>query len=493
MKAILYFIFLCTLAFPSLALSKGPFKENGKFTITGNIKNYIPGDNNGFITFRTYDVMGYNKDTSVQINAKGSFNCILNQSFEGDIGLIYKGDYITLYAIPFEKMIIEINDNQWSKKTQKTKAMTFQGEAALFSKWIIDFKYEFSKTPFNSEPDLGNNNISAKEFAVERIRRMLEELEFLAYYVKHTKIKNIKFQTWCRNDIIYRSGSEIVNFGFYGEINRSNTHIQLINLLADIPISNEGALNNSVYYNFLNSLQGGFQIIVNVNPVYKDSTRQMGNSGVPVVMQQINRYATGIAKELLYYDLTFYRSKDKGSFYSLFSNKIKNSYLRKLFENGQNKANVFTSYNFLERIKKYPGSEILIEKLGLISSRSERFIFMDFWGSWCGPCMKEMPLYPELIAKFSEKPIDFLFLAVDTQEDKIQEVKNKYGIKGRFISLTGNETKMLENTLQFSSYPRHFIVDSSGMVLSNSISGLGSGDELNPRISVQIEKTISNK
>jgi hypothetical protein len=78
---------------------------------------------------------------------------------------------------------------------------------------------------------------------------------------------------------------------------------------------------------------------------------------------------------------------------------------------------------------------------------------------------------------------------VETKEEKIQEVKNKYKINGEFISLNGNETKILNNVLQFSSYPSHFILDPTGNIVNNKIGPLSFGGN----IVEQIRNTMSKK
>ena len=47
-----------------------------KITISGHIKNYVPGNTNRFIRFRTYDVSGRGKDTTIFIDKAGHFALI---------------------------------------------------------------------------------------------------------------------------------------------------------------------------------------------------------------------------------------------------------------------------------------------------------------------------------------------------------------------------------------------------------------------------------
>lgn len=42
-------------------------------------------------------------------------------------------------------------------------------------------------------------------------------------------------------------------------------------------------------------------------------------------------------------------------------------------------------------------------------------IFLNFWATWCGPCVREMPAFPMLLEKYGE---DLTLLAVDAGESE---------------------------------------------------------------------------
>jgi thiol-disulfide isomerase/thioredoxin len=46
-----------------------------------------------------------------------------------------------------------------------------------------------------------------------------------------------------------------------------------------------------------------------------------------------------------------------------------------------------------------------------------KVIVMNFWATWCGPCLTEMPLFEKAIAKYKDDK-DVFFLAITTDEDR---------------------------------------------------------------------------
>ena len=55
--------------------------------------------------------------------------------------------------------------------------------------------------------------------------------------------------------------------------------------------------------------------------------------------------------------------------------------------------------------------------------QSDKPVLIDFWASWCGPCMKLLPVMEQLAAKYKDQVI---FLKVNA--DKEKELCNKFNI-----------------------------------------------------------------
>lgn len=46
-----------------------------------------------------------------------------------------------------------------------------------------------------------------------------------------------------------------------------------------------------------------------------------------------------------------------------------------------------------------------------------KVLYLDFWATWCGPCIQESPHFEQLAAKFAGKDVEFIALSTDTSRE----------------------------------------------------------------------------
>ena len=497
------FVILFTIAFTCNLSSKGQvnhskrfFKTDGYFEIQGKIKNYIPSKENQFITFRTFDIEGRHKDTVILLNSDGVFNLSLFQPYAGDIQMKYNDSWLSLYIPAEKKITLEINDSTWTTDQSKSGYIKIPGQAGIITILILDFQNSFKKEVFKPTVNWEDSTISDETAATIRIQRMKEELLFVKNYIVKNKITNTSFINWAKNEILYQAGFDIAFTSFTSSRKKTLSDLQLMKILKDVPVNNPTASHNSSYYRFLSLLAGDISIIVNINPIYKDASKPYGMNPVPVYLKKVDAYSTGLARELMYYKIYFSNSPQKTDYYQdRFRSVIKEPFLKNQFiANRENLLKPFQPYDLVERLRRYKVDDSIKARLiDIFNAERDNNVFIDFWGDWCIPCMKEMPYYPRFIDQFPESQVSFLFFAVGTDEKSALEIKKKYGINGKFIVLNAIETNIMRNVLQFSAYPSHFVLQPASLVVDNNISRITSGGkELDKNVVDRVRKHFAS-
>ncbi|MFO7594090.1 MAG: TlpA disulfide reductase family protein, partial [Pseudomonadota bacterium] len=87
----------------------------------------------------------------------------------------------------------------------------------------------------------------------------------------------------------------------------------------------------------------------------------------------------------------------------------------------------------------------------------------NFWATYCGPCIKEMPSMQRLKEKLGDKP--FAILAVDMAEEKstVEAFLKKHDIEVNFPILLNPEGDVVEQWM-ITAVPTTFIVDPKGKI-----------------------------
>jgi peroxiredoxin len=118
-----------------------------------------------------------------------------------------------------------------------------------------------------------------------------------------------------------------------------------------------------------------------------------------------------------------------------------------------------------------------------------KVVVVDFWATWCGPCIASMPAMKTAQEKLKERA-DVTFVFVDTwqtEEDKKQNAadfmkKNNYS----FHVLLDDENKVVTD-FKVSGIPTKFIIDKTGNIRFKSVGWGGNDEALVDEVSMMVE------
>jgi thiol-disulfide isomerase/thioredoxin len=277
--------------------------------------------------------------------------------------------------------------------------------------------------------DIGNKSQTDSQFMVNRKKHLAVELAFLDQYAKQNGMNSVLLN-WQRNRFIYRAGFEIILYPFFGKSNRTITVPQLAGFVDFIKKDNPAALDNSEYYHFLRQLAISLQIIVNINPSYKDEVKSNGFNSISVYLDKSSQVSGGLAGQLMALAMYSERGTSNASannIFDRFEKTIEDPWLRnELLQRQAGARTGFIPYDVAQQIRDQKVSDSFKQRLlGILAKEKGNNIYLDFWGDWCAPCMSEMPNYPALITHMKNDPVKFIFMSARmTTESMIASGKN---------------------------------------------------------------------
>ena len=78
-----------------------------------------------------------------------------------------------------------------------------------------------------------------------------------------------------------------------------------------------------------------------------------------------------------------------------------------------------------------------IDRLEKYIKNSERPLIVNFWATFCKPCIEEIPYFQNLVKKYDSEGIDLLLVSLDLKDayPKIKEFATKHGFNSSIVYL----------------------------------------------------------
>jgi len=108
----------------------------------------------------------------------------------------------------------------------------------------------------------------------------------------------------------------------------------------------------------------------------------------------------------------------------------------------------------------YPGPN---ENIISLSSLKGKFVIVDFWASWCGPCRKSIPKLKELYTEYKSKGLEIISVSIDTDDDAWRKAMIDENMPWLQV-LSPNKDKTLKD-FNIQGVPTLFLIDRNGKIV----------------------------
>ncbi len=102
-----------------------------------------------------------------------------------------------------------------------------------------------------------------------------------------------------------------------------------------------------------------------------------------------------------------------------------------------------------------------------LESLKGKYVYIDVWATWCGPCVKEIPFLKTAEEKYHGKNIEFVSISVDSQKDyeKWKTFVNDKQLGGIQLYADKSTNSDFIKAFGINSIPRFILIDPSGNVM----------------------------
>ncbi len=126
----------------------------------------------------------------------------------------------------------------------------------------------------------------------------------------------------------------------------------------------------------------------------------------------------------------------------------------------KNQKNKFSEEALASILKDKDGNEISFQEI--INKNKGKTTVIEFWASWCGDCVKNIPKLKEL--QTNNPNVNFVFLSADKTPDAWLKGIEKHQLTGDHYLMDGGMKGTFGKAVNLDWIPRYIIIDKSGKV-----------------------------
>jgi peroxiredoxin len=118
-----------------------------------------------------------------------------------------------------------------------------------------------------------------------------------------------------------------------------------------------------------------------------------------------------------------------------------------------------------------------------LSSFKGKYVLVDFWASWCGPCRVENPNLVAAYNKYKNKNFIVFGVSLDQDKERWLQAISKDGLTWSHVSDLKGWSNEVARLYRISAIPRNFLVDPTGKIIAKDLRG----EELNTKLAELIK------
>ena len=119
-----------------------------------------------------------------------------------------------------------------------------------------------------------------------------------------------------------------------------------------------------------------------------------------------------------------------------------------------------------DNLKDISEGEALLKKI--LEPYKGKFVLLDVWGTWCGPCREALSHSTEEYARLKDYDIQYLYLANSSPQTAWENVIKEYNVSGPNVAhfnLPDDQQAAIEHHLNVHAWPTYKLFDRNGNLL----------------------------
>lgn len=117
----------------------------------------------------------------------------------------------------------------------------------------------------------------------------------------------------------------------------------------------------------------------------------------------------------------------------------------------------------------FKGKEFTSESLITLEKYKGKYVLLDFWSIWCGPCLEELPSLKKLYDKTNRSDFEMVGIVEDCSEAEFNPILKKDSI--HWPQILSTDSNQIKETYGIHGFPTTFLINPEGKIIAKDLRG----------------------
>lgn len=403
--------------------------------ITGRVANptfYFQNGSqvNSEVKLTYYNLLGLYEEVVAPVRSDGSFKASVPLKVPSTVNFNYDAENLSIFLNPKEVVNLSFNAVDFEN------SLEFSGPGASNNKYFADFeKYR--------ESDL--------YYITDAAQLKEKKLDFLSAYTRNNSVSS-SFEDWAKAEIEYGAANE--------ELVNSYSPNERAAVFSKYDLSNSTAINSIQYMNYVDQYITNIFNTMNpygsedrwVNYFQYTSNNLSGRTRDLYLTKVVNRMLEAKIPELGKYVAQFYKLCATKEYKAVIASQY--SDIREYYS-----ADVPAGANLYDLTGDTDGLHQILKKY------SGKLVYIDFWASWCKPCLEEMQKSGSLKSRYANKDVAFIYISLDKGQDSWRGAIANNKLRGEHFLANKYVKSDAAQLFDIFGIPHYILIDKYGSIV----------------------------